>query len=155
MKKLFFAILITLNLFGIEQYNFDKYTQKQLYKKEITPQEAFNLKAIGVMFIDVRSKNEYDYSHILGSYWVPVYFDKYGNRVFNKNFVQQVSELVGDNVNTEIILVSKRGDRSKFASNILAENGFKNIYTLKDGFLGKKGWLRSGYQYWKNSKYIY
>lgn len=153
MKKLVFTVLLTLNLFGIDTYDFDTYSQKQLFKKELTPAEAFELKARGVIFIDVRSKNEYDYSHILGSFWIPIYFDKYGKRVFNRNFVEQVEEILDGKKDAKMILVSKRGDRSRYASNILFENGFKNVYSLKNGFLGKDGWYRSGYQYWKAPQY--
>lgn len=153
MKKLIFAILLSLNLFAIDNYDFKTYLHKQLYKQEVTANEAFDLKANGAIFIDVRSKNEYDYSHALGAYWIPVFFDKYGTRVFNKKFLDQIAEIISDK-NLKIILISKRGDRSKYAANILAENGYKNVYTLKDGFLGKTGWKASGYQYWKNSRYV-
>lgn len=151
MKKLLFALLICLNL-SANDYDFKIYSQKNLFKKEITALEAFDLRARGYLVIDVRSKEEYDFRHVPASLWIPIYFDRYGKRVFNKNFIDQVLNEVNLKKSTNIILVSKRDTRSRYASNILSENGFSNVYVMKDGFLGKTGWVRSGLQYWRRDR---
>lgn len=149
--KFLITLLIVTGLNAID-YDFKEYLQKKLYKEEITALQTFDLKNQGFIIIDVRSKKEYDYSHIPGALWIPVYFDKFGKRVFNKSFVEQVQNVL-EKKDRETILISKRDDRSRFAANILAEEGFSNIYIVLDGFSGKNGWIRSGLQYWKDDKY--
>jgi rhodanese-related sulfurtransferase len=148
MKKLIFTLLLTSSLFG-NDYDFKTYSQKKLYKQDVTALEAFDLRAQGMRVIDVRSKKEYDFRHVPAALWIPIYFDKYGKRVFNKKFIDQVDYEFNGKKNTQIILVSKKDARAKYAANILAEKGYTNIYVIKDGFLGKTGWVRSGLQYWR------
>lgn len=152
MKKSIITLFITLNLTTANAYDFKIYTQKKLFKQELTALEAFELRAKGIPVIDVRSKKEYDFRHVPASFWIPIYFDNYGKRVFNKKFLDQVSYEFKDKKDIGIILVSKRDERAKYAANILAENGYTNIYIIKDGLLGKEGWIRSGLQYWRRDR---
>ena len=151
MKKLAFTLFITLSLFG-NDYDFKTYSQKKLYKKDVTALEAFDLRAQGMRVIDVRSKKEYEFRHVPAALWIPIYFDRFGKRVFNKNFLDQVNHEFDNKKDTDIIVVSKRDARAKYAANILSHNGYKNIYVMKDGVLGKTGWIRSGLQYWRRDQ---
>ncbi|MCK9162002.1 MAG: rhodanese-like domain-containing protein, partial [Arcobacteraceae bacterium] len=64
-----------------------------------------------------------------------------GKRVFNKNFVTQIEDLVDMDLNKEIILICRSGSRTKEAAAILAKNGFSNIYNVKNGFV--YDWVRA------------
>ena len=151
MKRLIFALLLALNLNAIN-YDFDTYTKLKLYKKEVSALEAFELRAKGMSVVDVRSKPEYDFRHVPASFWIPIYFDSYGKRIFNKEFLDQIAYEFRGKKDAPIILISKKDVRAKYAANILAKNGYTNIYIIKDGFLGKTGWVRSGLQYWRRDR---
>lgn len=55
-------------------------------------------------------------------------------RVFNKNFPKEIYLFANKDINKKIILICRSGSRTKLASNLLAYQGFKNIYNVKYGF---------------------
>ena len=92
-----------------------------------------------------------------------IWSDKQGGwaMVKNPNFVQQVTEKLkqlGATADTPIIMMCRSGStRSAPAVNVLAEQGYKNVWTVVDGFEGSKlkegdskgvravnGWRNSG-----------
>ncbi len=83
------------------------------------------------LFIDVRTKDEFDTSHVLGAVHIPV--SEIGDRL--------------DEVPDDIILVvycnGSGCNRSGSASNILADNGFDQVFDM--GGRGIFEWEESGY----------
>ncbi|KAB7884379.1 rhodanese-like domain-containing protein, partial [Poseidonibacter ostreae] len=53
------------------------------------------------------------------------------------NEIYEVSE---KNIHKKIILICRSGSRTKLASNLLAEQGFSNIYNVRYGF--QYDWLK-------------
>jgi rhodanese-related sulfurtransferase len=57
----------------------------------------------------------------------------------NPDFLAEVRKRLGAKgltANDAVVLICRSGDRSAAASNLLAEAGFKNVYTVVDGFEG-------------------
>ncbi len=108
--------------------------QTTSYKADIDSQTAYILQKKGAVLIDVRTKNEFESAHPKDAINIPIFHEKMGQRVLNKDFVEQVDYLVKSNLKQEIILICRSGSRSKFAANILVKEGFLNIYNIKNGF---------------------
>ncbi len=53
----------------------------------------------------------------------------------NGRFVEEVTEAVGGRVDRPIILICRSGERSIYAAEKLAKNGFTNVYNLEGGYL--------------------
>ena len=130
-KILILVIMITSILFANEIE----------YKADITAQEAYQMQQNGAILIDVRTKQEYDFMRAKDAVLVESYMEINGKRVFNKNFVTQIEDLVDMDLNKEIILICRSGSRTKEAAAILAKNGFSNIYNVKNGFV--YDWVRA------------
>lgn len=130
-KILILVIMITSVLFANEIE----------YKADITAQEAYQMQQNGAILIDVRTKQEYDFMRAKDAVLVESYMELNGKRVFNKNFVTQIEDLVDMDLNKEIILICRSGSRTKEAAAILAKNGFSNIYNVKNGFV--YDWVRA------------
>lgn len=130
-KILILVIMITSILFANEIE----------YKADITAQEAYQMQQNGAILIDVRTKQEYDFMRAKDAVLVESYMELNGKRVFNKNFVTQIEDLVDMDLNKEIILICRSGSRTKEAAAILAKNGFSNIYNVKNGFV--YDWVRA------------
>lgn len=105
-----------------------------LYKADIDSQTAYTMQQKGVILVDVRTKREFNHAHPKGSINIPVFFEQFGQRVFNKNFVEQVDYALKGDVDKKVILICRSGSRTKFASNLLAYEGFSNVYNIKQGF---------------------
>jgi len=130
-KILILVIMITSILFANEIE----------YKADITAQEAYQMQQNGAILIDIRTKQEYDFMRAKDAVLVESYMEINGKRVFNKNFVTQIEDLVDMDLNKEIILICRSGSRTKEAAAILAKNGFSNIYNVKNGFV--YDWVRA------------
>lgn len=134
MKKfLGFLALITM-LFGAEP--------SKLYKADIDSKQAYELQQKGYMLIDVRTIPEYKFSRPAGSKNIPIYHDKNGERVLNENFLDQIDYAVGGNSDKPIILICRSGSRTLEAANLLAKNGYTNVYNIKQGF--SYDWIKVG-----------
>lgn len=145
---------------------------------ELSPQEAYARQKAGALVIDVRTPQEYFYiGHAPGHINVPYYFEQFsmedtGKRelfstiesklshaitpksVFkvqqlpNDDFAVEVLRLVKNDKDREIILICKAGERSKAAGHMLEDKGFSHLYSVTNGFEGKKkeknnGWMNS------------
>lgn len=119
------------------------------------------------LLIDVRARGEVMYvgqpdasdKNIPIAEFGPYKFDaKKGSYklVANPQFVDAVEELVaekGGNKDTTIIMMCRSGSRSAAAADLLAKRGYKNVYSMVDGFEGdmdKKTGRRS-LNGWKNA----
>lgn len=117
------------------------------------------------LLLDVRDPVEFLYvGHAAGSVNVPVFFvrigmpdvatrlkiaeveRKKGNAVHlkktfvpmmdeNKKFVEEVAKAVKNNKQRKIIVLCRSGERSAYAANRLAKNGFDNVYNLDEGYI--------------------
>jgi len=97
---------------------------------DITVQQAKGMIDRGEVFIlDVRTQEEYDAGHIRNSTLIPV-------QVIDK----RLNEIPRDR---KILVYCRSGHRSTQASEILAKNGFKEVYNMKDGI---EGWVNAGYE---------
>ncbi len=81
-----------------------------------------------VLILDVRTQEEYEAGHIINSTLIPV-------QVLDK----RLNELPRDK---KILVYCKSGSRSAQASQILINNGFKEIYNMKGGITD---WTNAGY----------
>jgi len=121
----------------------------------------------GAMLIDVRARGEVMYvgqpvasnKNIPFAEFGPYTFDaKKGayKMVANPQFADAVEELIvekGGDKETTIIMMCRSGSRSATAADLMAKRGYKNVYSMVDGFEGdmdKKTGRRS-LNGWKNA----
>lgn len=128
-NKIILLLLCTYTMFA--QVNFYKDT---LYKADISAKQAYEMQQQGAMLIDIRTAQEFKTEHPRDSINIPIFYAQNGQRVFNKKFLQMIYTQSKENLNQTIILICRSGSRTKVGSNILAKNGFKNIYNVKKGF---------------------
>jgi len=128
-KLIFLTLLITSSLFA--QIDFQK---AMIYKADIDSKTAYEMQQNGVMIIDVRTKREFNTLRAKNSINIPVFYEQNGKRVFNRNFGNEIYTAVQKDLNKKIILICRSGSRTKLASNLLAYNGFTNVYNIKNGF---------------------
>lgn len=123
------------------------------------------------LFLDVRTRSEIGF---LGMpidvdanipYMTPGNFDEWDDKkqnfklTPNSEFVRRVNELVsqrGMDKETPIIMICRSGSRSAKAAKILDAAGYKQVYSVTDGFEGDKAkdWPNKGQRVvngWKNS----
>lgn len=128
-RLIFLTLLITSSLFA--QIDFQK---AMIYRADIDSKTAYEMQQNGVMIIDVRTKREFNTLRAKDSINIPVFYEQNGKRVFNRNFGNEIYTVVNKDLNKKIILICRSGSRTKLASNLLAYNGFTNVYNIKDGF---------------------
>jgi rhodanese-related sulfurtransferase len=119
MKKIVFIIMtIFSSIFGMSAQQSDQITVLEVidFKKEITTK--------GVQLIDVRTAEEYNSGHIKNAINIDIY-----NR---DAFTASVKELDEEQ---PVFLYCRSGSRSRSASKLLVELGFKKIYDLKGGYI--------------------
>ena len=88
-------------------------------KKKFEDKEKFIL-------FDVREPEEFEVCHIYGPILVPL---------------SEIQDHLPDfNVNSEYVVVCKKGDRSKNAIDIMKKNGFSNLLNLEGGIIN---WAKS------------
>ena len=95
---------------------------------EIAPAQAYAKYQQGAFFLDVRSQDEWDQFHIIGSTLIPL--DQLQDRL---------SELPGDQ---DIVLVCLSGHRSQSGVTILQQAGFTRVSCLSGGL---QAWMESNY----------
>lgn len=130
MKKLLLTFILTcVVLFAQEDL-----TKASLYKADINSQTAYEMQQKGAILIDVRTKREFEFSHPKDAINIPIFYEKFGQRVLNENFIEQIDYALQGNHDKEVILICRSGSRTKFAANILANDGFSNVYNIQQGF---------------------
>ena len=136
-KTLLILVFLTLTLFANGKID---YRTAKIYKDDISSNMAFSMQQEGALLIDVRTKPEFNNLRAKGSVNIPIFYAKNGQRVFNKNFLNEIYEVSNKNLDKRIILICRSGSRTKLASNLLAEQGFTNVYNVKHGF--QYDWLK-------------
>ncbi len=145
-------------------------TKAGLYVDSKEAMEFINKNKDKLVFIDIRTPAEIEYvGHTnLMDKNIPWHFKdfskwdekkkRYADTPKNDNFVKEVEELVKSKGLTKedaiVLLMCRSGSRSAKAANALTDAGFKNAYTLVDGFEGGKskktkhrtvnGWKNAG-----------
>ena len=114
MKRMISAVLIILLLFtgcggnSVEQNSY----------QEITQDVAKEMMDTGeVVILDVREQYEYDAGHITGAVLLPV-----------GTITKDTASAVIDDLDTVVLVYCRSGNRSKTASQALADLGYTNIY---------------------------
>ncbi len=131
-KKFLISVLIfTSTVFAQQQINFQT---AMLYKADINSLTAYKMQQEGTILIDVRTKREFQASRAKGSINIPIFYEEKGQRVFNKSFPNEIYYALEKNLEKKVILICRSGSRTKLASNLLAYQGFKNVYNIKNGF---------------------
>ncbi len=122
--------------------------------KEITPQEAHDiLKADAkVVYIDVRTEQEFANGHPQGAVNIPVAFpDPARGMVMNPDFVKVVESHFPKE--KKIIVGCQAGPRSNAAAGLLQQAGYQDVANMVGGFGGMRdpsgnvvapGWAASG-----------
>ena len=114
MKRMLPAVLIILLLFtgcGENSVNENSYQQitQEAAKVMMDTQE--------VVILDVRDQHEYDSGHILNAVLLPV-----------GTITEDTAAAVIDNLDTVVLVYCRSGNRSKTASQALADLGYTNVY---------------------------
>ena len=142
---LLLASSVTLSASGENKLPERKQTTLGLYVTAAQAYEKWKTAPDKVTLIDVRTPEEYAFVGHPDKAWnVPFAFvtyqrkggkTEYGPKM-NPDFVAEVKKLAGPT--DTVLLMCRSGDRSAKAVNMLAEAGFKNVYTVIDGFEGDK-----------------
>ena len=133
MKKLLLIILLMFTSLFVNAKEVDFYNS-MFYKADINSHKAYEMQQKGALLIDVRTKREFNTLRAKDSINIPLFYEKNKQRVFNKNFLTHIYLEAKKDVNKQIILICRSGSRTKLASNLLAYNGFTDIYNVKKGF---------------------
>jgi rhodanese-related sulfurtransferase len=122
-----------------------KQTTLGLYVTAVEAYEKWKAAPDKVKVIDVRTPEEYAFIGHPEMVWnIPFAFvtyqrkdgkTEYGPKM-NPDFVAEVKKIAGPT--DMLLLICRSGDRSAKAVNILAAAGFKNAFTVIDGFEGDK-----------------
>lgn len=128
-KLILSLVLLTTTLFA--QIDFQK---AMIYKADINSKTAYNMQQEGTLIVDVRTRGEFKTLRAKGAINIPVFYEKNGKREFNKNFPNEIYSALEGNLDKKVILICRSGSRTKLASNLLAYQGFKNVYNIKNGF---------------------
>jgi rhodanese-related sulfurtransferase len=122
--------------------------------KEVTPQQAHDIltKDASVVYIDVRTEQEFANGHPQGAVNIPVAFpDPARGMVMNQNFVRIVQANFPQD--KKIIVGCQAGPRSSTAAGLLQQAGFQDVSNMLGGFGGMRdpmgkviapGWASSG-----------
>ena len=114
MKRMLPAVLTILLLFtgcGGNSMNENSYQQitQEAAKEMMDTQE--------VVILDVREQHEYDSGHIPGAVLLPV-----------GTIAEDTAAAVIDDLDTVVLVYCRSGNRSKTASQSLADLGYTNVY---------------------------
>ena len=114
MKRILPAVLTILLLFtgcggnNVETNSYQQITQEEA-KEMMDSQE--------VVILDVREQDEYDSGHIPGAVLLPV-----------GTITEDTAAAVIDDLDTVALVYCRSGNRSKTASQALADLGYTNVY---------------------------
>ena len=114
MKRMLSAVLATLLLFSGCGGNSMKENSYQQITQE-TAKEMMDTQ--DVVVLDVREQYEFDAGHIPGAVLLPV-----------GTITKDTAAAVIDNLDTVVLVYCRSGNRSKTASQALADMGYINIY---------------------------
>jgi rhodanese-related sulfurtransferase len=107
--------------------------------KDISPQEAFDAlqQDAQAVYIDVRTVEEFAAGHPEGAVNIPIALhDPAQGMVYNQDFVEVVeSHFAKDR---KLLLGCKAGPRSNSAANLLEQQGYQDVASVRGGFGGMR-----------------
>lgn len=106
--------------------------------KVITPpQAAEQIKQPGVIFVDVRSQQEFNAGHPVGAVNIPLLdHDTWGQMAPNPQFIP-VFQATFPDTSARIVLSCRSGGRSGRAGAMLEQLGYTDITNMDGGFAGR------------------
>lgn len=116
MKKIIFLVSFVY-LFGFNSIDASKANILKLHKQHIP-------------IVDIRTPSEWESTGTIPFAKKIMFFTPRGN--INQNFLYQLKQN-GITKNSKFAVICRTGHRSKIASKILEENGYKNVINLKNG----------------------
>ncbi len=132
-KTLFACLVLLIAISGCTGST--KHVEKAGYT-DVTVQQGKEMIDRGEVFIlDVRTQEEYDAGHIRNSIRIPLQDIKIQTELDN-----ELKKIPGDR---KILVYCRTGHRSALASEILAKNGFVQIYNMNGGIVD---WTNAGYE---------
>lgn len=101
--------------------------------------------AAGGVLVDIRTPQELSQTgRPQGAVHVALQGD---DRTFRQSFVAEVEAAAGGDKKKPVALIDADGRRAAFAANLLASQGFAEVYVVGEGMLGSNlgpGWLARG-----------
>ncbi len=107
--------------------------------KEISPREAYDtLQQDGqAVYIDVRTVEEFTDGHPEGAVNIPIaVHDPAQGMVYNQDFVEVVASHFAKD--RKLLLGCKAGPRSNSAANLLEQQGYQDVASVRGGFGGMR-----------------
>ena len=107
----------------------------------VTATEAHNLQSQnGAILIDVRTPGEWKRDGMPAG--------SIGISIAETDFVSRVRNIVGGDLDRQVILICQTGVRSSHAARLLEQNGFRNLSNVQEGIRGSwragPGWIKKG-----------
>ena len=116
------------------------------FSLEITLDKAHSLyKEENLLIIDVRTAKEWKMTGVIpGSILISMHDD---NNIERKSFLEEINLKISSYKSKKIAFICASGSRSKVVMDFFLNEGYKNIYHIPDGIMGRQsdGWLFSGY----------
>ena len=113
---------------------------------EISLDKAHSLyKEENLLIIDVRTEKEWKMTGVIpGSILISMHDD---NNLERKSFLEEINLKISSYKSKKIAFICASGSRSKVVMDFFLNEGYKNIYHIPDGIMGRQsdGWLFSGY----------
>ena len=107
--------------------------------KDISPQEAYDAlqQDAQAVYIDVRTVEEFAAGHPEGAVNIPIALhDPAQGMVYNPDFVEVVESHFGKD--RKLLLGCKAGPRSNSAANLLEQQGYQDVASVRGGFGGMR-----------------
>ncbi|KAJ1418526.1 Rhodanese-like domain [Sesbania bispinosa] len=98
------------------------------------------LNSSGYRYLDVRSVEEFNKSHVENAHNVPYMFITEAGRVKNPDFVNQVAAICKNE--DHLIVACNSGGRSSRACVDLIDSGYKNVVNMGGGY---SAWVDAGF----------
>ena len=114
--------------------------------KDLNHSESLDLYNNGTLIIDVRNTSEWKETGIIPG--VKLVQMLTPNMTLRNNFIDDLIAVIGDDKSIEVGIICRSGNRSAATVAMLKEKGYKNIYNIAEGMVGKtetSGWVSRGY----------
>ncbi len=119
---------ISLGALGVVMVGIFLFNSQAAPSADLIPAQAYAKYQDGAFFLDVRSQEEFDQLHILGSTLIPL-------ELLQGNLIDLPRE-------ADIVVVCLSGRRSQSGTDLLKQAGFEHIYCLQGGI---QAWMDAGY----------
>ncbi len=107
-----------------------KFKAKQYYKGDVDKESFQKVVDSGVTIIDIRREDEVESTGVIPGSINLTFFNKKGEP--DERFINSLSTIIKSK-DEPILIVCRRGVRSKFAAQWLAYKGYTNVYNQEHG----------------------